>query len=254
MQLAGPAGHCEEDMTNPKVSTPLSIPGHSGAPRTLSAYPTVTGASVMGICYDGGVVVAADIGAYFGKTLRFENCPRIRKVNQFTLMAVSGDYADFQYLEKLTEAKVIDEDRYHDGFQLKPKSLHSWLSRVLYNRRNKFDPLWTNIIVAGMQDGKPYLGYVDKLGSAFETHVYATGFGTYLGLGHLAEAYEKKKGKLSKQEAIEVVKGVLRVLYYRDTMSHPKFQIAVCSAEGISIEGPFMIDSDWLCATLSGTY
>ena len=31
------------------------------------------------------------------------------------------------------------------------QALHCWLTRVLYNRRSKFDPLWNVIIVAGMQ-------------------------------------------------------------------------------------------------------
>ena len=31
--------------------------------------------------------------------------------------------------------KQIDEDCRDDGFTMKPKALHSWLTRVLYNRR-----------------------------------------------------------------------------------------------------------------------
>lgn len=49
----------------------------------------------------------------------------------------------------------LDDDLHNDGFVLKPKSLHSWLTRVLYNRRSQFDPLWINAFVAGMQNGEP---------------------------------------------------------------------------------------------------
>ena len=31
--------------------------------------------------------------------------------------------------------KQIDEDCKDDGFTMKPKALHSWLTRVMYNRR-----------------------------------------------------------------------------------------------------------------------
>jgi 20S proteasome subunit beta 7 len=44
---------------------------------------------------------------------------------------------------------------YDDNFQMKPNSLLTYLTRILYNRRSKFDPLWNNFIVAGVQDGKP---------------------------------------------------------------------------------------------------
>lgn len=43
----------------------------------------------------------------------------------------------------------------NDGLALKPKALYTWLTRVMYNRRNKFDPLWNNYLVGGMQDGVP---------------------------------------------------------------------------------------------------
>lgn len=36
----------------------------------------------------------------------------------------------------------------------------SYLTRVMYNRRNKFDPLWNSLVVAGYEGGKPFLGQV----------------------------------------------------------------------------------------------
>jgi hypothetical protein len=35
--------------------------------------------------------------------------------------------------------------------------LHSYLGRVFYNRRNKMDPFWNSILVAGFEDGKAYV-------------------------------------------------------------------------------------------------
>lgn len=51
----------------------------------------------------------------------------------------------------------IDDDCKDDGFQITPKSLYSWLTRVLYNKRSKFDPLWTTFVVGGIEDGKEYV-------------------------------------------------------------------------------------------------
>merc|ERR1712018_528348 len=54
------------------------------------------------------------------------------------------------------------------GVIMRPEALHCWLTRVLYNRRSKFDPLWNTIIVGGIQDGKPFLGCVDHIGTAWK--------------------------------------------------------------------------------------
>ena len=43
-----------------------------------------------------------------------------------------------------------------------PSEVHEYLTRVLYNRRNKFNPLWNSLVVGGVQlDGSEYLGAVD---------------------------------------------------------------------------------------------
>lgn len=51
----------------------------------------------------------------------------------------------------------MEEECLDDGFHYTPKSLYSWLTRVMYYRRSKFDPLWNTVIVAGLENGKPYV-------------------------------------------------------------------------------------------------
>jgi 20S proteasome alpha/beta subunit len=50
----------------------------------------------------------------------------------------------------------------------------------MYHRRSNFNPLWNTLIVGGLQDGEPYLGYIDKLGTAYKNDTVASGFGAYL--------------------------------------------------------------------------
>ena len=72
------------------------------------------------------------------------------------------------------------------------QALHCWLTRVLYNRRSKFDPLWNVILVAGMQDGEPYLGFVNLQGTAYTDDIMATGMGVDLCLPVMRKAVEDK--------------------------------------------------------------
>jgi hypothetical protein len=66
-----------------------------------------------------------------------------------------------------------------DGCSLTPRDIHQYLGRVMYNRRNKFDPLWNELVVAGFRDGKPFLGAVDLIGTMYEDDVVATSFGYF---------------------------------------------------------------------------
>jgi len=198
-----------------------------GDPRRVTQTPVTTGTSVLGLRFNGGIVLAADKLASYGSLARFRNCPRLMKVNENTMLGCTGDYADFQYLQRIIEQQAIDDDSKDDGFQVSPKSLYSWLTRVLYNKRSKFDPLWTTFVVGGIQDGQEYLAFVDKLGTAYEDPVIATGYGAYIAIPMLRSAYEEKQGNLTEQEAIRVIEDCMRVLYYRDARSFNKYHIGV---------------------------
>ena len=66
----------------------------------------VTGSSVIGIQFDGGVMIAADKLGSYGSMARYRNCSRILRVNNATIMGAGGDYADFQFLRDIVEQRV----------------------------------------------------------------------------------------------------------------------------------------------------
>lgn len=214
-------------------------------PRTVTQSPGTTGSSVLAMKYEGGVIMAADTLGSYGSMARFPDLQRILKVNDKTVVGAGGDYADFQFISDVIQQKQIDEDCRDDGFTMKPKALHSWLTRVLYNRRSKFDPLWNNFLVAGMQDSEPYLGFVNMLGVAFTETVLATGMGVDLALPVMRAAMENKGGLLSYDEARQTLLQCVRLAYLRDCRSWPKYHLANIDASGAQVEGPLMIDSDW---------
>ena len=55
------------------------------------------------------------------------------------------------------------DNMWDDGNALGPKEIHSYLTRVMYNRRNKFNPLWNSLVLGGVKNGQKYLGTVDLL-------------------------------------------------------------------------------------------
>lgn len=66
----------------------------------------VTGTSVLGVKFEGGVVIAADMLGSYGSLARFRNISRIMKVNNSTMLGASGDYADFQHVKQVIDQMV----------------------------------------------------------------------------------------------------------------------------------------------------
>ena len=96
----------------------------------------------------------------------------------------------------------------------------SYLRAVMYQRRNKMNPLWNDVLVAGMggEDGsEPFLGSVDKIGTAYTDDTLATGFGSYLALPIMRERW---RPDLEEGEARALLEDCLRVLFYRDCRAY----------------------------------
>lgn len=210
-----------------------------------------TGSSVLGLAFDGGVIIAADTLVSYGSMARFRSCDRFKVVNKHTVVAASGDYADYQFLTKIIHQKQIEERQWNDGLELYPAALHSWITRVSYNRRSKFQPLWNAWMVGGLQPNEetgalePFLGFVDKLGTAYKSNVIATGLGNHLSMPLFRELTESADRLPTEQEARALVTKCLQVLYYRDARSWAKYKQVIIRADGAHEEGPIEFKGNW---------
>ncbi|NWS35618.1 PSB4 protein, partial [Polioptila caerulea] len=194
--------------------------------------PMVTGASVLGLKFRGGVMLAADTGGSYGSLARFRGVSRLLRVNDATVLGASGDLADFQHLRQLLEQMVIDEELLGDGHSYSPRALHSWLTRVLYNRRSKINPLWNSVLIAGVYGGDRSL-IID-----------------FPPLQPLLRAALERERLPTREEARELLERSLRVLYYRDARSFNRFEVAVVTEKGVELEGPQTLEANWDIAHL----
>lgn len=139
---------------------------------------------------------------------------------------------------------VLEEHCADDDAKLTAKEIHSYLGRIMYNKRNKMDPLYNRILIAGhKEDGQSFLGYLDQFGTQFEEDFFATGFGTHMALPLIRDVW---RPDLTEEETRKLMEDCMRVLWYRDTKALNKFQLAkITAAEGAVISEPYGVDTKW---------
>ncbi|KAG4305261.1 hypothetical protein PORY_001431 [Pneumocystis oryctolagi] len=221
--------------------------------------PILTGTSVLGLKFKDGVMLAADNLASYGSLARFDDVERLFPVGM-TVVGVSGEISDFQYLKRLLESFMIKEKNYEDGHTLCASHIYEYLSQVFYNRRTKMNPLLNSCVVGGLNPenvsicvpgancDRPgiFLGYVDFLGVTYSAPCIATGYGAYMAIPLLRKATEDgRDALLSQEDARKVIDDCMRVLYCRDARSLNKFSVATITKDGITFDTNQSVDTRW---------
>ncbi|KAI5793041.1 nucleophile aminohydrolase [Geopyxis carbonaria] len=225
-------GRPRDDVYGAYDHSQLASPG----PSQHTLQPIVTGTSVVAMKYNGGVVIAADNLASYGSLARFTDVERLQQVGTHTVVGAGGDVSDMQHLYgKTLENLIIAEDYQNDGHHLRAKHIYSYLSRVMYARRGKMDPLWNVLLVAGWDDGKPFLASADMLGTTFSSPALASGFGAHLAVPLLRRVCpdEAAVAGITRETAIAAVEECMKVLFYRDARSLNKYTMAIVSGEKV---------------------
>jgi 20S proteasome subunit beta 7 len=209
--------------------------------HTLS--PIVTGATVIAVKYDGGVLVAADTLASYGSQARYKDFNRIRKVGSYSLLGASGEMSDFQQMGKMLD-EIDEEDWLNmDGCMLGPKQYASYVGRVMYNKRSRGNPFYNQFLVVGKKGDEPtMLAFVDHQGTYYEDDFVATGFGSYLAMPHLRNEW---KPTITKAEAEQLIIKCLKICFYRDCRAYCKYTIGCCDGKSATVSALTDLDHFW---------
>ena len=115
------------------------------ASKQHTTRPITTGTSVVGLVYDGGVLLAADTLLSYGSMAKSFNTPRMVSIGDRILLGASGEYSDFQEIVNKVEALALEEttqsmESVYDQSSLSAKSLWNYLRAVMYQKRSKMNP------------------------------------------------------------------------------------------------------------------
>eukprot|EP01101_Sappina_pedata_P013311 TRINITY_DN957_c0_g1_i1.p1 TRINITY_DN957_c0_g1~~TRINITY_DN957_c0_g1_i1.p1 ORF type:complete len:263 (+),score=87.15 TRINITY_DN957_c0_g1_i1:28-789(+) len=210
--------------------------------RTRTTDPITTGTSVLALRCNDFVMLASDTCVSYGSLSRFRSVERLKTLGKFTILGASGEYSDFQFMMDHLNQLILKDSLNDDSISLSPSSIHSYLTRVMYNKRNKFDPWYNQVVLGGYKDGKSFLGMVDMVATNFEDATIATGYGEYIALPLLRKAH---RPDMTQDEAKALLEECMRVLFYRDARTINKIQIATVSAEGHSVTEPYSLSTYW---------
>jgi 20S proteasome subunit beta 7 len=217
--------------------------GHLSEPLKHTKQPIVTGTSVLAVQYADGIMMAADTLGSYGSLAKYKDLRRVRAVGSSTLIGASGEYSDFQHIiSMLNDANTADfcED---DGCFLGPDNIFHYMTRVLYQRRNKQNPLWNTLVVAGVkQDGEKFLGVVDNIATAFQDKFIATGYGEYIAMPLLRTGWEEN---MSEAKARALLETCMRTLYYRDCRTINRISFAKVTKDGPEVAEPISLETKW---------
>lgn len=101
----------------------------------------------------------------------------------------SGEMSDYQSIMEMLEGMQQADVNEDDGYTRSPLEYYNYLRAVMYQRRNKGNPFWNQLLVAGYHKDAPFLGYVDLIGTAYEENYISTGFGAYIAMPLIRERW-----------------------------------------------------------------
>ena len=183
------------------------------------------GATVVGISYNDGVILAADKRVSFGNFVVNKNIKKTFPVTDHVGAACAGMIADMQVLVRQVEA-LAKIRRLETRRNVPPNSIAKLMSVIMFERR--YFPLLTQVIVGGINE-KPEIYTLDPLGSVLPDNYAAVGTGAEGALGIMDAEF---KPDMSEEAVRELASRAIRSATQRDAASGDGIDILYITRNG----------------------
>jgi proteasome beta subunit len=183
------------------------------------------GATVVGISYNDGVILAADKRVSFGNFVVNKNIKKTFTVTDYVGAACAGMVADMQVLVRQVEA-LAKIRKLETRREVPPNSIAKLMSVIMFERR--YFPLLTQVIVGGINE-KPEIYTLDPLGSVLPDNYAAVGTGAEGALGIMDAEF---KPNMSEEAVTELASRAIRSATQRDAASGDGIDILFVTRAG----------------------
>jgi proteasome beta subunit len=160
----------------------------------------VPGAVGVAIKCKDGVVLGNDRRATWGYTVTNKSTQKVFKITDYIGLTCYGLIGDFQILVRILRAQA-NLYELETGERISTRSMGKLVSNYLYSR--KMAPLYTNLVIAGMDEDGPKLYTLDAIGSLMEDDYGTAGTGMLLSIGILEAEYKKDMTIAAGEKLVE---------------------------------------------------
>jgi len=192
----------------------------------MSQQIMVPGAVGVAVKCKGGVVLGNDRRATWGYTIVNKSIKKVFKITENIGITCYGLIGDFQILVRILRAQanlyLLDA-----GESISTQGMGKLVSNYLYSR--KMAPLYTNLVMAGMNRDEPKLYTLDALGSLMEDEYGTAGTGMLLSIGILEAEY---KPGMTVAAGEKLVEKAIRNSIKRDAMTGNGIDLLTITKEG----------------------
>jgi proteasome beta subunit len=190
----------------------------------------IPGATVVGITYNGGVVLGAERRVTLGGFVVSKTGKKTFRVTDRVGAACAGMIGDMQILIKELQSYVkIRELEIRRS--LNPNSVAKLLSVIMFERR--YAPMITQVMLGGYDSAKPSIYVLDPLGSVIPDDYAAVGSGAEIAIGVIENAFEEG---MDEAKAKELALKAIRAAIKRDVSSGDGVDLIYVSKEGLREE------------------
>ncbi|MDT7892142.1 MAG: proteasome subunit beta [Thermoproteota archaeon] len=186
----------------------------------------LTGATVIGLVYSTGVILAGEKRVAIGNYLLSKGGKKVFKIMDNLGIASAGILADMQAISKIF---AYDLKMYELENKRPPtvRSAAKLLSNILYSR--KYFPFLASVIVGGIDYTGKHIFSLDPIGSLIEDKYVSLGSGSELSLSILESEYSED---LPKDKAVELAYKSVKIACGRDVLSGDGVDLLVIDEKG----------------------
>jgi len=193
----------------------------------MSQQIMVPGAASVAIKCKDGVILGSDRRATWGYTVTNKNTQKVFKITDNIGLAAYGLIGDFQILVRILRAQA-NLYKLDASDHITTQSLAKLVSNYLYSR--KMMPLYTNLVVAGVDQDGPKLFTLDAIGSLIPDDFAAVGTGMLFSYGILEAEY---KPNMTIEQGEKLVEKTIRNSITRDAMSGNGIDLLTITKDGV---------------------